>query len=87
MRQIISQTAAKAKEFQKDVRVQTGVALGAAFAFVIAFSWNEFMKEAVTALVSLFGVHNTILLRFLVAIVATIIGVIGIKYFAAKSSV
>lgn len=71
-----------AKKFQKDVRVQMGVALAAAFAFVIAFSWNEFMKEAVTELASLLGFQNAILLKLVAAIIATAIGVIGISYFA-----
>jgi len=71
-----------AKKFQKDVRVQMGVALAAAFAFVIAFSWNEFMKEAVTELASLLGFQNAILLKLIAAIIATAIGVIGISYFA-----
>lgn len=84
MRHIISQTAKTAKRFHKDVKVQTGIALGAAFAFVIAFSWNEFMKEAVTSLVLLVGIQNTILLKLLVAIVATAIGVLGIRYFAKQ---
>jgi uncharacterized membrane protein YccC len=71
-----------AKKFQKDVRVQIGVALAAAFAFIIAFSWNEFVKEAVTELVSMFGLQNAILLKLVAAIFATVIGVIGISYFA-----
>jgi len=75
----------KTKEFQKQVKAQTGIALAAAFAFVIAFSWNEFLKEAVISLVGLFGVQNALLLRFLAAIAATIIGVLGIMYFARKS--
>ena len=75
----------KAKELQKDIRMQVGVAMAGAFAFIIAFSWNEFMKEAVNDLVALLGVQNAILLRFLAAIVATIIGVLGIRYFAKKA--
>ncbi len=71
-----------ARKFQKDVRVQMGVALAAAFAFIIAFSWNEFVKEAVTELVSMLGLQNAILLKLIAAIIATAIGVIGISYFA-----
>lgn len=71
-----------AKEIQKDIRKQTGIALAAAFAFVIAFSWNEFMKEAVTNLATLTGIQNIILIKFIAAIFATIIGVIGIRYFS-----
>jgi len=71
-----------ARKFQKDVRVQMGIALAAAFAFVIAFSWNEFMKEAVTELVSMLGLQNAILLKLIAAIIATVVGVIGISYFA-----
>ncbi len=72
----------KAKNLHKDVKTQTGIALAAAFAFVIAFSWNEFIKEGVDSLVTLLGVNNAILLRLLAAIVATVIGVIGISYFS-----
>ena len=72
----------QANAFQKDVRKQTGIALSAAFAFVIAFSWNEFMKEIVTELADSLGVQNAIMLKLVAAIFATIIGVIGIKYFS-----
>ncbi len=72
----------QANAFQKDVRKQTGIALSAALAFVIAFSWNEFMKEAVTSLVALTGIQSIVLLRLIAAIFATVIGIIGISYFS-----
>ena len=82
MNEIAKNITKNAKKFKKDVRTQMGIALAAAFAFVIAFSWNEFMKEAVTELASLLGFQNAILLKLVAAIFATIIGVIGISYFA-----
>ncbi len=72
----------QANAFQKDVRKQTGIALSAALAFVIAFSWNEFMKEAVTSIVALTGIQSIVLLRLIAAIFATVIGIIGISYFS-----
>ena len=71
----------KVSEFQREVRSQIGIALAAAFAFVIAFSWNEFMKEIVTDLASMLGLQNAILLKLAAAILATVIGVLGISYF------
>ncbi len=71
-----------AKKFKKEVRTQMGIALAAAFAFVIAFSWNELIKEAVNSTVALVGLQNALLLKLIAAILATIVGVIGIRYFS-----
>jgi hypothetical protein len=82
MQDITNSITKKAKKLRKEVRQQTGVALAAAFAFVIAFSWNEFLKEIVAVLVSMIGLQSAILLKLAAAAFATIIGFIGIKYFS-----
>jgi len=73
----------KANEFKKDVKSRMGLAIAAAFALVIGLSWNEFIKEGVTRLITYLGVTGQELwLKLLVAVLTTILCVIGIKYFS-----
>lgn len=73
----------KANAFKKDVKARMGLAIAAAFALVIGLSWNEFIKEGVTRLITYLGVTGQELwLKLLVAVLTTILCVIGIKYFS-----
>jgi hypothetical protein len=69
----------KAKEFQKEVRTQIGISLGAAFAFVIALSWNDFIKEAVNSLIARIGLGGEGLsFRLIAVVLITVICIVGI---------
>ena len=70
----------KANEFQKGVRTQIGIALAAAFAFVIALSWNDFIKEAMNQFLMLIGLDGKVIYARLVAVLLiTVICIIGIS--------
>jgi TRAP-type C4-dicarboxylate transport system permease small subunit len=70
----------KAKEFQKQVRTQIGVSLGAAFAFVIALSWNDFIKEGLNQLLATIGLDDKVVyVRLIAVLLITVICIIGIS--------
>jgi TRAP-type C4-dicarboxylate transport system permease small subunit len=70
----------KAKEFQKQVRTQIGISLAAAFAFVIALSWNDFIKEEVNQLLASIGLDGKVVYARLAAVLLiTIVCIIGIS--------
>ncbi len=70
----------KAKEFQSQVRTQIGISLAAAFAFVIALSWNDFIKEAVNSLIARIGLNGEGLqFRLLAVLIITVICIVGIS--------
>ncbi len=70
----------KAKEFQKDVRTQIGISLAAAFAFVIALSWNDFIKESANQLMASIGLDGKVVyVRLIAVLLITIICIIGIS--------
>ncbi len=69
------------KKIGKEVQSRFGLAIGGAFAFVIALSWNEFIKEIVTYVISYLGLGGeTLILKFVAAVLVTIICVAGIHY-------
>ena len=70
----------KANEFQKGIRTQVGISLAAAFAFVIALSWNDFIKEAVDQLITTIGLQGKGLpFRLITVVLVTVICIIGIS--------
>ena len=70
----------KAKEFQQQVRTQIGISLGAAFAFVIALSWNDFIKESANQLMASIGLDGKVVyVRLIAVLLITIICIIGIS--------
>lgn len=69
------------------VRGRIATAISAAFAFVIALSWNDAMKLFVENLITNLGIEKTTTYYyFMVAILVTILGVFGI-YIASKLAV
>jgi len=71
------------KTVHQEVRTHFGIAISGAFAFVLALSWNDFMKEALARLIQKLGLNGgTLLLKLLAAVLTTIICVLGIKYFS-----
>jgi len=70
-------------EIEKEVTARTGTAIAAGFAFVMALTWNEFIKDAVTKILEVFKFDkNMIFVRLLVALLTTLICVVGIYYFS-----
>ena len=73
----------QATEFKNRVKAQIGIAIAGAFAFVIALTWNDFIKSAVAKIVEMIGLTGTSwLLQLATAVIATVICVIGIIYFS-----
>ncbi len=77
----------KAVEIQKEARKHIITAITAAFAFVIALTWRDAIRKSVDSIVTKLGVPDTVYFyEFLLAVVITIICVLGIM-FASKYSV
>ncbi|MBW2970088.1 hypothetical protein KY309_02960 [Candidatus Woesearchaeota archaeon] len=71
----------KAKEFEHEVKNRMFTAIAAAFALVIALSWNDFIKGVVTKIVQSLGLTNeTWIFQLIAAVLTTIICVLGITY-------
>lgn len=69
------------------VRGRVSTALAAAFAFVIALSWNDTIKKGVNNLIEAAGVSGeTYIYSMLTALFVTIIGISGI-YLASKLTI
>jgi small-conductance mechanosensitive channel len=69
----------KLQEFHKEFRKQSSVAIVAAFGFLIALSWRDFVSEVVTHIVeSVQGVESVYMLKLLAAVVVTVVSIIGI---------
>lgn len=73
----------KAQALRSDVTAKTTAAIAAAFGLVIALSWNEFIKEAVTNIVDALGLTGqAVWLKLAAAVITTLICVVGIKVFS-----
>ena len=73
----------KSFDFVKRVRKNTGVAILAAFAFIIAFAWRDAIQESVNIFLAKFGLTGqTYWIKFAVAIIVTVICVFGIMIFS-----
>lgn len=67
------------KKFLGEVKGKVMAAIAAAFAFVIALSWNDAIKTGVDQLIASMGITGTsYLLKVLAALIVTAIAVIGI---------
>lgn len=67
------------KKFLGEVKGKVLAAIAAAFAFVIALSWNDAIKSGVDSLIASMGITGTsYLLKVLAALIVTAIAVIGI---------
>ncbi|MEM2956149.1 MAG: DUF5654 family protein [Candidatus Pacearchaeota archaeon] len=67
------------KNFIKEVKGKVLTSIAAAFAFVIALSWNDAIKSGVDSLITSMGLTGTsYLLKVLAALIVTAIAVAGI---------
>ena len=78
-------TVAIHKKFLGEVKGKVMAAIAAAFAFVIALTWNDAIKTGVDQLIASMGIIGTsYLLKVLAALIVTVIAVIGI-WIASKA--
>lgn len=71
----------KAGIAQSEIRGKIGVSIGAAFALVIALSWNEVIQGLVKNIVTTLGlIGEGLWVKLIAAVFTTIICVIGIHY-------
>ena len=69
--------------FKKEVRKNVIKAILAAFAFIIAFSWRDAIKEGVNELVLRSGVEGTgYVYQIIMTSIVTVVCVIGIMFFS-----
>ena len=69
-----------------EIRRKTGGAIVAAFAFIIALVWRDVIVEIVNQIVTTTGIEDTTYVyQLLLAIITTVIAVIGILYFSKWS--
>jgi uncharacterized membrane protein YdbT with pleckstrin-like domain len=69
----------KFKKFKKEFRKQTIIAIMAAFGFLMALSWRDFISELVSHIVEYFTLGGQLYLyKLFSAIIVTLIAVIGI---------
>lgn len=69
-----------------DVRRKTGGAIVAAFAFIIALVWRDVIVEIVNQIVNTTGIEGTTYVyQLLLAVITTVIAVVGILYFSKWS--
>lgn len=83
VRKYISKAKEKAKEktlrFRKEFRKQATIAIIAAFGFLIALSWRDFISDTVNKIVSSLGVSDQLYLyKLLSAIIVTLLAILGI---------
>jgi uncharacterized membrane protein (DUF106 family) len=72
------------KTFKKEFNKQLLIAITGAFAFLIALSWREPISEAINLLLAPLGERQTIFLKFLGAIIITIIAVLVLLIITKK---
>ncbi len=69
----------KSKKFKKEFRNQATVAVIAAFGFLIALSWRDFISDTVNKIVLSLGVYDQLYIyKLFSAILITIIAIFGI---------
>lgn len=83
VRQIIAKaherTKEKTRKFKKEFRKQATVAIIAAFGFLIALSWRDFIVDTVNKIVANLGVSDHLYLyKLLSAIIVTFLAILGI---------
>lgn len=70
-------------EFKKRVRKDIGTAILAAFAFIIALVWRDAIQESVNKMINFLGLAESMYFyKIIVAIVVTIVCVIGLMFFS-----
>lgn len=74
-------------KFRAEFRKQSAVAIIAAFGFLIALSWRDFISAVVNNIVAFVNnVQSVYLLKFLAALIVTVVSIIGIM-LASKLNV
>tara|TARA_Y100000310_G_C20445188_1_gene698047 strand:+ start:358 stop:624 length:267 start_codon:yes stop_codon:yes gene_type:complete len=77
----------RVRRFRLEFKTQLKIALMAAFGFLIALSWRDFLSEAVNHLITSLGLSGDLYLYKLIsAIIITAIAVIGILIISKFSS-
>jgi uncharacterized membrane protein (DUF106 family) len=68
-----------ATKFRKELRKQTAVAIVAAFGFLIALAWRDFITELVNSIIAYFSLEASLhWYKLVAAVLVTIISVVGI---------
>ena len=79
LEEIPSKVKSKIYHFRREFRKQTVTAIIAAFAFLIALSWRDFIVEIVNKIVKSLGtIENAYLFKLLSAVLVTFLSIIGI---------
>ena len=79
VKKYISKTREKTRKFKKEFRKQASIAILAAFAFLIALTWRDFISDTVDKIVTNLGVIEKLYLyKLITAIIITILAIIGI---------
>lgn len=69
----------RGSKFLKEFKKQAAVAIVAAFGFLIALSWRDFITELVNKIVENLGVEDSLYLyKLIVALIITALSIIGI---------
>jgi|TARA_B100001971_G_C18223754_1_gene558929 hypothetical protein len=66
-------------KFQKEFRKQATLAMIAAFGFLIALAWRDFLSDSTTRLIEKLGVTEALYFyKFIAAVLITLIAIVGI---------
>jgi len=86
-RRIYERARSSARKFRAEFKRHTITAITAAFAFLIALSWREPIKNSVSALIDRLGLSGkAIYFEYLSAILITIIAVLALMWLSKWSS-
>ena len=78
--------SSKARRFQNDIRKHMATAIAAGFAFVIALVWRDAIQAGIDKLLENFGITGSgYIYKIIVAVLVTVICVVGIKIIAGWS--
>jgi hypothetical protein len=84
-KKVVSKVVETQKKFLGEVKGKVLAAVAAAFAFVIALTWNDAIKTGVDQLIASMGITGTsYLIKLVAALIVTAIAVIGI-WIVSKS--
>ena len=84
---LYDKTRASAYKFKSEFRSQTVTAMTAAFAFLIALSWREPIQQTVNSIIASLGLSgDTTFLKYLAAIIITIIAVVSLIFLSRWNS-
>jgi len=79
VRKAIQHLSLKSQKVKKEFRKQSITAIVAAFAFLIALTWKDFISDSVSQIVSYMGVSDQLYLyKLLTALIVTSVAIFGI---------